>query len=60
MDTIVRKYKGHRIAKEWYAQGISMFEYWVTKEGTEVCKSFPTLREAKAWVDVRANAVKES
>ena len=50
-EAVIREYRGYTLAKEWYAHGISLFDYTVTKEGTQVYESFNTLREAKDWID---------
>ena len=49
--TIEREYQGYTITKSFFAHGPSLYDYFVTKAGTEVQERFNTLRESKAWVD---------
>lgn len=46
--------QGYRVTKSFYADGPSMVEWIVTKEGTEIHESFPTRKEALAWIGEQA------
>ena len=46
----VQEFKGYTITREFCPEAPSLYEYVVTKEGTERYVPFGSLSEAKAWV----------
>lgn len=52
--TISLDLKGYTVAKSHYAQGPSLYEWVVTKEGTETYETFPTRKLALDWIQQEA------
>jgi hypothetical protein len=45
---------GYVVRKEYFAHGPSLFDWIVTKPGTNVYQDFAKMREAVAWIKAQS------